>query len=67
MPQELITVKYCRLHACARFGDTPKAIVRHIHDMIKEPKILDDLRTRLAEARPAGRPEQIMHWIHDCP
>lgn len=67
MPQELITVKYCRMHACTLFGDNPKTIVRHIHDMIKDPRVLETLRANLAEAHPPGKPEQIMHWIHDCP
>jgi len=67
MPQELITVKYCRLHACAYFGDTPAEIVRHIRRMIEEPTTLDRLRKNLAAACPTGRPEQIVHWIHDCP
>ena len=67
MPQELITMKYCRLHGCAYFGNTPAEIVRHIRRMIQEPITLDRLRKNLITARPAGRPEQIVHWIHDCP
>lgn len=67
MPQELITVKYCRLHGCAYFGDTPAEIARHIHRLIQEPVTLERLRNNLVAARPAGRPEQIVHWIHDCP
>ncbi len=67
MPQELITVKYCRIHTCAYFGDTPAEIVRHIRRLIEDPSTLERLRTSLAAARPLGRPEQIVHWIHDCP
>ncbi|MDF3056680.1 MAG: UDP-N-acetylglucosamine:LPS N-acetylglucosamine transferase [Rariglobus sp.] len=67
MPQELITVRYCRIHACAYFGATAEEIVRHIRRMIQEPATLNRLRKNLAAARPAGRPEQIVHWIHDCP
>jgi processive 1,2-diacylglycerol beta-glucosyltransferase len=66
MPQELITVRYCRLHGCAYFGDTPAGIVRHIHRMIEHPETLERLRKNLAAARPPGRPEQIVHWIHEC-
>lgn len=60
-------MKYCRLHGCAYFGNTPAEIVRHIRRMIQEPITLDRLRKNLITARPAGRPEQIVHWIHDCP
>jgi processive 1,2-diacylglycerol beta-glucosyltransferase len=67
MPQELITVKYCRLHACAYFGATAAEIVRHIRRIIEDPSTLDRLRKHLAAARPPGRPEQIAHWIYDCP
>lgn len=67
MPQELITVKYCRIHACAYFGDTAAEIVRHIRRMMDDPGTLDRLRKNIAAARPLGRPEQIVHWIHDCP
>ena len=67
MPQELITVKYCRIHSCAYFGDTAFEIVRHIRRMIEQPEALERLRKNLAKARPVGRPEQIVQWIHDCP
>jgi processive 1,2-diacylglycerol beta-glucosyltransferase len=67
MPQELITVKYCRLHACAYFGDTPAGIVRHIRRMLEEPETLIRLRRNLADAKPTGRPEDIVRWIYDCP
>ncbi|HEY9249684.1 MAG TPA: UDP-N-acetylglucosamine--LPS N-acetylglucosamine transferase [Rariglobus sp.] len=67
MPQELITVKYCRLHGCAYFADTAAGIVRHIHRMIEQPETLVRLRKNLAAAKPEGHPEQIVRWIHDCP
>lgn len=67
MPQEMITVKYCRLHACTYFGDTPAEIVRHIRRMIEQPETLERLRKNLAAAKPAGRPEDIVRWIYDCP
>ena len=67
MPQELLTVRYCRLHACAYSGNTPQEIVRHIHRLIEQPETLVRLRKNLAKARPAGRPEDIVRWIYDCP
>ncbi|MET0261860.1 MAG: UDP-N-acetylglucosamine--LPS N-acetylglucosamine transferase, partial [Rariglobus sp.] len=50
MPQEAITVKYCRIHSCAYFGDTPAGIVRHIRRMLEQPQALDRLRKNLATA-----------------
>lgn len=66
MPQELITVQYCRQHACARFGSTPREIGREILRLLDHPDELDALRRNLAAARPAGRPEQIVRWIADA-
>jgi processive 1,2-diacylglycerol beta-glucosyltransferase len=63
MPQELITVQYCREHACARFGDSPRAIAREILDLHSHPEALEGMRARLSAARPPGHPEQIVRWI----
>jgi processive 1,2-diacylglycerol beta-glucosyltransferase len=63
MPQELITVQYCRQHACARFGSTPKTIAGEIIDLLDHPEKLASLRRNLQEARPAGHPVQIIRWI----
>lgn len=67
MPQELITVQYCRQHACSRFGGTPQAIATEIIDLLDDPDKLATLRQRLLAARPPGHPEQIIRWIHDRP
>jgi processive 1,2-diacylglycerol beta-glucosyltransferase len=63
MPQELITVQYCRQHACARFGSTPKAIAAEIIDLLDHPEKLEALRRNLQAARPSGHPEKIVRWI----
>jgi processive 1,2-diacylglycerol beta-glucosyltransferase len=67
MPQELITVRYCRQHACARLGASPRAIAREILDLLANPAALATLRENLRAARPPGRPEDIVRWIHDRP
>ncbi|MFA6961120.1 MAG: UDP-N-acetylglucosamine--LPS N-acetylglucosamine transferase [Opitutaceae bacterium] len=67
MPQELITVQYCRQHACARFGSSPREIAREALDLLDHPASLTTLRERLRAARPPGRPEEIIRWIHDRP
>lgn len=65
MPQELITVQYCRQHACARLGSTPREVAREILDLLARPAALATLRENLRAARPPGHPEQIVRWIHD--
>jgi processive 1,2-diacylglycerol beta-glucosyltransferase len=63
MPQELITVQYCREHACARFGSSPRDIAREILDLHAHPEKLAQLKINLRSARPTGHPEQIVRWI----
>ena len=63
MPQELITVQYCREHGCARFGGSPRAVAREILDLLAHPETLVQLRARLLASRPHGHPEQIVRWI----
>lgn len=67
MPQELITVQYCRQHACARFGATAREIAREIVDLAENPAALAALKEQLRLARPPGHPEQIVRWIMDAP
>jgi processive 1,2-diacylglycerol beta-glucosyltransferase len=67
MPQELITVQYCRQHACARIGSSPREIAREILDLLAHPAALATLREQLRAARPPGHPEHIVRWIHDLP
>lgn len=65
MPQELITVKYCREHGCSLFGSSPREIIRQVIRLMEEPAFADTLRANLRAARPPGHPEQIVRWIHD--
>ena len=67
MPQELITVQYCRQHACARIGATARDIAREIIDLVEKPAALAALKEQLLLARPPGHPEQIVRWIMDTP
>ncbi|RRJ94926.1 UDP-N-acetylglucosamine--LPS N-acetylglucosamine transferase [Opitutaceae bacterium TAV4] len=64
MPQELITVQYCRFHQCGLFGKTPREIAACVVHLIDHPAELAAQRARLQAARPAGRPEEICRWIH---
>ncbi|CAM3038709.1 MGDG synthase family glycosyltransferase [Rariglobus hedericola] len=65
MPQELITVQYCRQHSCARFGGSAREVAREALDLLDNPSSLAALKERLRAARPPGHPEQIVRWIHD--
>jgi processive 1,2-diacylglycerol beta-glucosyltransferase len=63
MPQELITVQYCRQHACALTARSAREVVAHILKLRAEPAFAAELRARLHAARPAGTPDQIVRWI----
>ncbi len=67
MPQELITVQYCRLHTCALFAASPREVARQVVRLMEEPALADTLRANLRTARPPGHPEHIVRWIHDRP
>jgi processive 1,2-diacylglycerol beta-glucosyltransferase len=63
MPQELITVQYCKQHQCALLARNPAEIATAALRLKNEPGLADAMRTRLAAARPSGRPEDIVRWI----
>jgi processive 1,2-diacylglycerol beta-glucosyltransferase len=63
MPQELITVQYCKQHQCALLARTPTEIATAALRLKNEHGLDDSMRARLASARPAGRPETIVRWI----
>ncbi|MEY4488079.1 MAG: hypothetical protein RIQ79_587 [Verrucomicrobiota bacterium] len=67
MPQELITIQYCRQHACALTARSAREVVDGILKLQAEPATAADLRKRLRAARPAGDPDQIVRWILDRP
>lgn len=65
MPQELITVQYCRHHGCALFADTPQGIAREALSLLADPSKAAALKLKLRNSRPPGHPEKIVRWIHD--
>jgi len=67
MPQELITVKYCKIHQCALLGNTAQQVADHLLALHASPDALAALGQRMRAARPPGSPEAICRWIHDCP
>jgi processive 1,2-diacylglycerol beta-glucosyltransferase len=63
MPQELITVQYCRQHACALFAGSAEDVARQTIRLLEHPEEAAALRARLRDARPTGHPESIVRWI----
>ncbi len=63
MPQELITVQYCKQHGCSLVARTPEEVVSAALRLKREPGLAENLRARLGAARPAGRPADIVRWI----
>lgn len=67
MPQELITLKYCKRHHCAMLGSNAQQIANLILSLHDDPRELALFAERMQQARPPGNPEAICRWIHDCP
>lgn len=63
MPQELITVQYCKQHHCALVARTPRDIAATVRRLQRDPALTASIRNGLIAARPAGRPRDIVHWI----
>lgn len=64
MPQELITVQYCRHHGCANLARTVDDVVNETLRLMDSPAEADTIRQRLAAARPPGHPKDICEIIH---
>ncbi len=67
MPQELITVQYCRQHDCALTARSASEVASHIVRLKQNPQLAAQLRRKLLDARPAGTPEKIIQWISGNP
>ncbi len=63
MPQELITVQYCRHRGCGLLARTPGEIAAAARRLLRSPEQTDAMRRAMTAARPAGRPEDIVRWI----
>jgi processive 1,2-diacylglycerol beta-glucosyltransferase len=60
MPQELITVRYCRRFFAADVVRRPAALPLLIAALLRSPARLQEIRLSLASARPTGHPLQIL-------
>jgi processive 1,2-diacylglycerol beta-glucosyltransferase len=63
MPQELITVQYCRLHNCALTARSAREVATHILKLKNDPSFAQQLRLNQLKAKPSGDPEKIVKWI----
>lgn len=63
MPQELITVQYCRQHGCSLKGGTVGEIAAGLARLMDRPGEWAAMRERCVAARPKGSPAAICRWI----
>lgn len=63
MPQELITVQYCKNHHASLVARSPREIAAIIGRLHQNPAEVAALRQHLTSARPQGTPPDIMRWI----
>ncbi len=63
MPQEWITVKFCRKH---RLGETikkPDDLARHVAGWLKEPAVTAGIRERMRQVFPPAHPREILRSV----
>jgi processive 1,2-diacylglycerol beta-glucosyltransferase len=63
MPQEWITVKFCRKHRVAETIHRPDDLARTIAEWLREPARPAAIRQRMREIRPAGHPRDILRSV----
>ena len=63
MPQERITVKFCRNHGVAELVRSPGELAHIVADWRKRPELPAAIRLAMKMARPASRPTQILQKI----
>jgi processive 1,2-diacylglycerol beta-glucosyltransferase len=65
MPQEMITVKYCRKHGLSEVVRRPQDLLRLVKQWAGNPDTLHAIRQRMKAARPAGHPLRILQSVAD--
>jgi processive 1,2-diacylglycerol beta-glucosyltransferase len=63
MPQEWITVKFCRKHEVAETIRRADDLVRTLSAWMKNPEICAEIRKRMAAASPPGHPKEILRRV----
>jgi len=63
MPQECITVKFCRKHLLAETIRRPADLARLAALWMKNPELRAAIRERMAKACPAGHPKDILRRV----
>ncbi|MDB6023582.1 MAG: UDP-N-acetylglucosamine:LPS N-acetylglucosamine transferase, partial [Pedosphaera sp.] len=63
MPQEWITVKFCRQHQLAETIRRPDDLARVVTEWSKEPSVLENIRRQMRGVCPAGHPRDILRGV----
>ena len=65
MPQEMITVKYCRERGFGRVLRGPEDLAAAVRGWLAEPGTLAAERSRVAAARPTRTPADILRRLEE--
>lgn len=63
MPQELITVKFCRKRGLSELIHRPQDLSRLVRQWAGNPEMLRAIRQRMRAVRPAGHPLEILESV----
>jgi processive 1,2-diacylglycerol beta-glucosyltransferase len=63
MPQEWITVKFCRKHNIAETIHRPSELARVVAQWQANPELLNGVRQRMAQACPPGHPREVLQQL----
>jgi processive 1,2-diacylglycerol beta-glucosyltransferase len=65
MPQEVITVKFCREHGFGHVLRRPADLAATVRAWLAEPAVLAAERQRVLAARPDRKPSDILHRLQE--
>jgi processive 1,2-diacylglycerol beta-glucosyltransferase len=63
MPQEWITVKFCRSHGMNHSIKTPLGLVKKVQHFLKHPEELQAIKKKMAEVTPASTVPELMNYL----
>lgn len=63
MPQEWITVKYCRSHGIDHSILSPQGLVRKVNSFLERPQQLETIKRKMSDLAPEGSVPQLMDYL----
>ncbi len=63
MPQEWITVKFCRAHGFQHVIRSPRQLAQTARTWMDNPDLLASMRRRMASACPSPRPKELLTYL----